>query len=815
MLSMGAMSGDQAGYYLSLAREDYYLEGGEPPGRWYGNGAADLGLVGTVEADHLYNLFRGSSPDGSIALVQMQRHEGRQEHRPGWDLTFSAPKSVSVLWSQCSEANRARIQAAHFEAVKAAIDYLQDSAAFSRHGRGGHVFETSRLIVACFEHSTSRALDPQLHTHALVMNIGVGSDGRTRTISSLNLFLAKMAAGAIYRAELSRLLTRDLGIEVERRRSWFEVVGVPQDLIEEFSKRRGEIEEELKRRGLNSAEAAAVAAIQTREAKGLVARKALFDNWREGGEGQHWTTVQADRLFDVARPVVDIESELRTATELVVAKLTSEFAHFTKRDMIRFLAEECQGRGVGAKDIQAETERYLRGSPEIVRLGTSYGQERFTTQKMFELESALLSDCEGLASNTRHQVSADTLVPLLSRHGELSQEQMRAFWHITHETGAVSVVSGMPGTGKTVLLKAAAEAWKSQGYRVMGAGVAAKTAGRLEASSGIESTSIAMLLHRLESGRDSIDEQTIVVIDEAGMVATPELARLARHCKEAGAKLVLIGDERQIQPIGPGAPFPEIGERFGQVTLVEIQRQNEAWARKAVKDLADGKSREVLREFASRGLVTVAETKSEAMESLVSSWKADGYGPRDCLILAGTRAEVAKLNALAQAERLGSGELGAGSVEHGSQTLHEGDRVIFSKNSAPRGINNGDFGTLTNIDAGERRVTVKLDSGERVTFCLADYGHVSLGYAYTTHKGQGATALGVYVLAGGAMQDRELSYVQASRAREVTRIFTTQVEAGDAVAQLAVEMERSRRKTMAHAIRRHVEPDSRMDLDDR
>ena len=121
MLSMSAMSGGQASYYLGLAREDYYLEGGEPPGQWYGEGASKLGLHGEVEAAHLYNLFGGYSPEGDRPLVQLQSHDEKATHRPGWDLTFSAPKSVSALWSQLRPEDRQALQAAHFEAVTRAL----------------------------------------------------------------------------------------------------------------------------------------------------------------------------------------------------------------------------------------------------------------------------------------------------------------------------------------------------------------------------------------------------------------------------------------------------------------------------------------------------------------------------------------------------------------------------------------------------------------------------------------------------------------------------------------------------------------------
>lgn len=810
MLSMAAMSSGQAGYYLGLAREDYYLKGGEPPGQWFGDGAVRLGLSGEVKPDELYNLFDGKSPDGSRSLVQQQRHVGVAEHRPGWDLTFSAPKSVSVLWSQCSPEYRRLIQDAHLLSVKAALDYLQDVAALSRRGREGKRLETTSLIVGLFEHSTSRALDPLLHTHALLMNVGVGPDGKTRTISSLSLFQNKMAAGALYRAHFSALLEQ-LGIKTEKHRTWFEVSNVSENLVQEFSKRRQAIEAALAEKGLSSAEAAVVAAIETRDVKEAVARGVLFDGWHRDGARYGWIGRHADALFGSFHPSRDKALDTATAASLATDRITSSQAHFTERDFIRFMAEDAQATGLFAGDIISGARAHLEHSPEIVRLGRHYGENRFTTREMLRLETSLLACAADLSKVQSHSVDADTLVASIAQMELLAEEQLKAIWHITTGTGAIAVVSGMAGTGKTRMLGGARQAWEAAGLNVLGAALAGTASREMFEGAGIESQTIAKLLSEIAAGRNPLDARTILVVDEAGMVATPEMEQLARHCRDAGAKLVLIGDERQLQPIGPGAPFMELGARFGQAVLQQIRRQTEAWARRAVKDIADGDAQKALQEFVERGLVEIHDTRDEAVRALVSQWMADPKPQPDKLILAGTRAEVGALNKQAQGERLRAGELSGDPVQLDGSSFYVKDRVVFTKPHRAMGVLNGDRGTVKGLSDDRERMTVLLDSGGQVSFEIDAIVDLSLAYASTTHRAQGATSTSTYILAGGPMQDRELSYVQASRAREKTVFFLTRLEVGDEIATLAREMERSRQKEMAHTLLRQ-EVDSGIEL---
>ncbi|GDX39730.1 hypothetical protein LBMAG21_00220 [Armatimonadota bacterium] len=483
------------------------------------------------------------------------------------------------------------------------------------------------------------------------------------------------------------------------------------------------------------------------------------------------------------------------------------------------MAEEAQASGVLVSELLTAGRGILADSTDIVRLGRHYGENRFTTKEMIALEQSLIACAGRLAATDSHQLASETVIRVLSQSGSsLSEEQMKAVWHITMETGAFAGVSGIAGSGKTRTLSAARNAWESEGYRIEGTAVATLVARELEENYGVPSQTITRLLLAIEKGHSALDAKSILVVDEAGMVATPELERLVRHCEAVGAKLVLIGDERQLQPIGPGAPFLELGKRLGYADLQDIRRQNESWAKKAVKDIAEGRAREALEAFVSRGLVTVSETQMEAMQSLVSAWRADGLPLTDTLILAATRADVAALNHLAQAERLATNEIGGVPVFMASDTFYLGDRVLFTKNHKAMGVINGEYGVLQNIDTERGRASVVLDSGEKVSFEVDAIEDISLGYAATTHKAQGATTMRAYILAGGFMQDRELSYVQASRSEEKTTFYLTRLEAGDEIARLAKAMERSRQKSMAHSLVREqpefqysVQPDSEHD----
>jgi conjugative relaxase-like TrwC/TraI family protein len=824
VLSISALTGGKANYYLALARDDYYLKGGEPPGHWLGDGAKLLGLAGRVEEKPCKHLLAGFSPDGKDSLVQ----GAGVRHQPGWDLSFSCPKSVTVIWCQGESEVRKAIQEAQADAVRAALDYLQDAAACTRRGKGGRERETTKLVVAAFEHGTSRAQDPQLHTHCLVMNVGVRADGTTGTIVSQPHYAHKMAAGAVYRAELANQLEKRLGLVLEREKTWFEVQGVPESLAEEFSKRRQQVEEALARSGVSGAKVAEKLALATRPPKGHLPRGELLSAWQKVGREHGFTAMEVDRLLGQQGPRHDLAGRADACIRLAALTITKQASHFPERELVRHSAVWAQTLGVAASALRVRVKEALARSPEFIRVGESHGETHYTTREMLALEQKMLGQAEKLKAQPSPALGEKTI---RSVEGALSEEQKQALRHVTQARNSIQIVSGMAGTGKTSMLRAAREAFEREGFHVIGACLSGKAAQGLEAGSGIKSTTLARLigapelrypgtlgvrpidslrphLTRLSAAAlewSSLAEpvrlppKTVVVVDEAGMVGTRQMERLTEEALKAGARLVLVGDERQLQAIDAGGPFASLGNRLGRATLTEIQRQRDEWARDAVKKIASGQAQAALREYASRGLVSIGEDRSEAMRALITAWKRQGgENPRENLILASTNQDATVLNRMAQTQRMLTGRLGKQVLSVEGSDFHRGDRVLFTRNSKWYGVQNGSLGTVAEVDVKNKILTVKLDQGKLVMVPVKDYAHLKLGYALTTHKAQGATTENAFVLLGGPSQDRELSYVQASRARGSTRFFLGKLEAGEDLRDLCKQMERSRQKDLSH-----------------
>ena len=283
----------QEEYYLQLAREDYYAHPLEEPGRWLGKGAEILGLRERVYGPEFRNLLRGLSPHGTRPLVQ---NAGADDRQCGWDLTLSAPKSVSVAWALGPERVREEIERAHQEAVEVAMDYLERYVGITRRGKGGSIKEHAALAMATFRHGSSRALDPNLHTHCVLVNVACRADGTTGSVQSLDFFRAKMKIGRLYRDALAQHLEHRLGFVVEQEPVGFHIVGVPKPLCRELSKRSQAINIAMKARQLQGAIAAKVVAIDTRPAKQRVSRQELFVRWQAIGVAYGWAAENVQAL---------------------------------------------------------------------------------------------------------------------------------------------------------------------------------------------------------------------------------------------------------------------------------------------------------------------------------------------------------------------------------------------------------------------------------------------------------------------------------------------------------------------------------------
>jgi len=381
--------------------------------------------------------------------------------------------------------------------------------------------------------------------------------------------------------------------------------------------------------------------------------------------------------------------------------------------------------------------------------------------------------------------------------------------YLTDPYGSVKVVNGMAGTGKTTMLRMAREVWEAHGYTVRGAALSSVAARGLEIETGIQSENVAQLITGIDSPEratgPALDSKTILVIDEAGMVDTIKMARLVDEAEKAGVRIALVGDVGQLQPIEHGAPFKVFGELIGKSELKEIRRQREEWQREAVHDFAGGRAVDGLTKYQERGLLSVTEKREDAMHRLVDDWSRNPAAYKDKVMIASTRATVGELNRLGQQSRRERGELGAESVQANGYDFHAGDRILFRKNDRRLKVLNGDRATVQLIDQKSEKIVARMDGGGDLRVIpLTRYDKIQLGYAFTTHSLQGDTREASYVLVGGGMQDRELSYVQMSRHRGEAHVYAATEDVGETLETMAEIMDRSRQKKIAQEKRESV-----------
>ncbi len=500
MLSIKPIGGSdrQVGYYARLGREDYYSHGGEPPGIWWGVGAERLGLIGEVEAASFGNLLRGYLPsvDGPRKLVQ---NSGQTSRRSGFDLTWSAPKSASVLWALSDERRRKEIERSLRCAVARTLKAFARLCGQTRRGRRGLHVEQADLVVAMFRHETARGVegsapDPNLHWHTVVCNLAVREDGGTAALDARRLFQPhmKMLLGALFRAELAKDLEK-LGLacyrptnDREKKVSWFELSCVPPELVQTFSKRRQEMQTWLNERSLTGAQAAERAALATRAKKVAYPREELLTTWRQVGRDQGFA---AGEHFTMRRPLdnpCNRPEQEEAALQEALEEITEQRARFSELELLRFTAQAAQGRSLGIDDIFHVVDHAIKHSAELVRLEGVDGERYYTTQEMLALEERLLASVERLHASDGSPLAEETVQSVLAEYTTVRKEQTIAVRHVTLEPGRIACVNGLAGTGKTFMLQIARQAWQRAGYEVLGTTLAAKASQTLEAESGIE-----------------------------------------------------------------------------------------------------------------------------------------------------------------------------------------------------------------------------------------------------------------------------------------------------------------------------------------
>ncbi|HEX3565456.1 MAG TPA: MobF family relaxase, partial [Acidimicrobiales bacterium] len=902
MLSIGRLgTAGGAEYYLDKVAnsvDDYYLGRGEAPGQWIGAAAEDLGLVGQVDGDGLRNLLAGMSAAADSLGSQL-----RQGRRPGYDLTFSAPKGASLLWAFGPWQVRDAISVAHDRAVGAVVDHLSVEACYVRRGHGGtRLIEADGFIGAAFRHRTSRAGDPQLHTHVVVPNLVRAADGKWSAPDGRQLYAWAKTAGTLYQSALRTELA-PLGLAWQVRRNGLgELRDIPRTILGSFSKRRADIQAAMEEWGFETHRSSRTVTLATRDRKPLAApgtdvlremwsaqlasielpdgegglRPATvddltaaldkvssdppgpdeteailrglcgedgvsLDDWEieEGGVLETHASLETQaasmaRALSTTRAtsMTGATSMTRSAPDTRTLPVTLLGSTFSRRDAIAAVARAFDVTPDQALDLTRvllERDSVIRvlADPETgfehvrTRNGstvpTTSGDRRYTTADLLAAERRITgSAVERLADGTG-LVGSGTVDQVLEAHPHLDGEQAAGIRSLLTSGNGYDLVIGQAGTGKSTLLHAAREGWEAAGFRVIGAAVAARTAADLEAATGIPSSSLTQLLADLnEAG--GLTSRHVVVVDEAAMVGSRPLDRLRSHVDATGAKLVLVGDNRQLSSIDAGGALRSLSTELGShvVTLTTNRRQagtDQQWERDALVALRDGQVTPAIEAYAEHGRVSVCGTIGDARLRLIEDWWAVHHD-HTTAILAVRRSDVAALNDMVRARRQAAGELGE-EIRVGDRSFSIGDRVIFGRNRRVREaiepgqdhlgdtirIRNGTFATVVGATGRHGKVVtregdipratgdvavdkqwvasiatadslvVELDDGRHAVL-PSDYAETSmaLGYALTVFRAQGITVDHTFGLGGDSLF-QEAGYTQLSRGRLSNNLY--------------------------------------------
>jgi len=526
---------------------------------------------------------------------------------------------------------------------------------------------------------------------------------------------------------------------------------------------------------------------------------------RERQEDERLPSFLADRIEEQQRIAGANGAQIIADPGIALKAMTHSQATFSHHDLARFL----HTRTDGAEQFD---RAYLKvtTSPELVELGKDdAGQQRFTTREMLGLERGLFADAELLAGRGGHGVAAHRQRSVLSQN-RLSDEQREAFEHVTGP-GDLKALVGVAGSGKSTALSAMREAWEAEGLAVKGAALAGIAAENLQVAAGIQSRTLASYELAWSGGRDPLTHKDVLVIDEAGMIGTRQLARVLEVAEKAHAKVVLVGDPEQLQAIEAGAPFRGIAAQHGVAELTQVRRQRQEWQRAATIELAAGRTRQALAAYEEKGAIVAVEERAQARSALLARWARDAKAEPKAsqLVLAYTRDDVHELNTAIRTLRSQGGQLGKGqeiATEQGRREFSAHDRIRFGRNEKTLGVKNGSLGTIERIADGVLQVKLDGPADTRVAVDTKFYKHLDHGYAATVHKAQGSTVDRTYVLATPHF-DRHAAYVALSRHRETATVFYARedfdsrgraVEPQEVQNRFVEKLSRARTKDLAH-----------------
>ncbi|MHB1738253.1 MAG: MobF family relaxase [Actinomycetes bacterium] len=816
---------------------EYYAEHGDAPGRWHGSGLPQLGLTAGAEVAEreLEALFgRALSPSTGVALGSPWRADAVT----GYDLTFSAPKSVSALWALGDTGTGEVLVAAHDAAVTAALGYLERHASLSRRGRDGvEQIASAGFAAACFEHHTSRTGDPQLHTHALVVNKVHCTDGAWRTLDGHEVYHHKKAAGAIYqtalRAELTTRLPVAFGPVSEHGQA--EITGVPDELLSAWSTRTSAVladavptiadAEAALGRPVSAAERARIiktAVLATRPVKDTgVDEGDLRARWVDQAAALGW---DADRLTHAVNAAAASSLAAvgpgweETVARDAVSAVGRSKAIWSRADLTVAIAARIPTSGPGvpetARDAALVAEALANATldtPAVtgaVALGADQSghtsrasDDRYASQELVETEARILERAISGGFRPHERLDPYTLAAFYTGPGTAcSVEQRAAAVHLVASRDLITVMAAPAGAGKTTTLATAVARWVDRGHLVTALAPSARAAAELQAATGARGQTVARWLavqarsdqqpFRL-GDLEALSYRSVIVVDEASMLTTADLDQLTARAAAAKARVVLVGDPAQIGAVNaPGGMFEHLTHVLAtrRIDLTELHRFRNEWEAAATLRLRDGDP-SVLTVYADHGRIHPETSSEDAADAVFDRWRHATEQGADALMLARSWTDVTALNTRARAVGIATGAITGPDLtvitsrtpstrgQAQARGWRAGDVLIAKKNTT---ITVG-ADTLRNSD--RFRVLAAATGGGLLVEDLRGRGTTTLPAAYlarhaeygwaATIDGAQGATADIGIVLARTGLDREHLYVAMTRGRYENHVHTT------------------------------------------
>lgn len=528
------------------------------------------------------------------------------------------------------------------------------------------------------------------------------------------------------------------------------------------------------------------------------------------GKGRAKVVMIGDAAHLKQPPRVSEEQARQTAQALTrgaARRVLDQHSTFSGKQFLTAVNQQSVGSGISSRRVADATGRFFESREVLEILSHGKGQGKaarlytnYTTKEQLETEADIITMARTLRDDKTFHSHMQPHLDAIADRSSILPEQKDALEYLA-SPGKLKVLTGYAGTGKSYIFRSYRQGEECSENEVIGLAFQGKTAARFQSSTGIQSSTIDKFLWDYERGRASLSDRTTVVLEEAGMVGTQRLHRVMKAAHDNRSKIILSGDDEQLQPIEAGGGLGAVQRHVERgKRLTTIFRQKHDYAKEAVVLFEKGEAEKALRLYKDRGLIEVDSTTDGLYWKLIDQWGKNGgaTAPEQHLIFTNTNEHRIALNRLAQQKRIERGELGKRYMHVGGQKVYVNEQIMFLKNSrATPEVNNGTSGVVKQVNYLTKEMIVKLEDGRTEIFSTKNYSNITLGYAQTINKGQGVSTQYGYVFAVDGHQNKHSAYTQMSRGIDEIRLYARGDSVDDAVQSLAPQMNRSNKKVFA------------------